>query len=316
VQHHLAHSAHLVGVGLVAGGPYRCVAGLYAPYSWLDPSGLYTATSKCSNTSSFWIYQGPPDVEFSHRDTRAASTARDIDNPRNMRGDRVWMLSGGADDTVPSTVVDVLARYYRSYVDASNIRHQHIAAAGHAMITDDFGTACGASDAPFISDGDFDAAGQLLAHIHGSLLPPAALSELASALAFDQQAFFARDDLSFSLHSLGHVSIPRQCQQGSSCRLHVTFHGCQQSEDQIGDAYYTRSGYNEWAESNGIVVLYTQTVAWSGRWFSSGSNPQACRDWWGCSGDNYHRKNGKQMCAVAAMSNALLGAPVLAIQVR
>jgi len=44
-QFHVAHSAHIAGVGLIAGGPYRCAAGVYPPYSWLDVTGLYAATS-------------------------------------------------------------------------------------------------------------------------------------------------------------------------------------------------------------------------------------------------------------------------------
>lgn len=314
-QFHVAHSAHIIGVGLVAGGPYRCAAGVYPPYSWLDLSGLYAATSKCSNTNPFWIFQGPPDIEFSRSETSNASVTRAIDDPRNMHGDRVWLLTGGADNTVPTTVVEALESYYRSYTQASNLHFERIVGAGHSMITDGFGNACATSKSPFISNCKFDAAGKMLAHIHGALQSAVAASGLTRALAFDQHAFFERGDASVSLHAVGHVYVPRQCRQGSSCRLHVAFHGCQQSQDQIGDAYYMRAGYNEWAESNGIVVLYPQTRAWSGSWFAPGSNPKACWDWWGYSGDHYHRKDGKQIRAVAAMINALLGADVLATRV-
>lgn len=313
-QFHVAHSAHIVGVGLFAGGPYRCAAGVYSPFSWLDLTGLYAATSKCSNTNPFWIYQGPPDVAFSVRETRTAFAASAVDDPRSMHGDRVWLFSGGQDNTVPPSVVDALSRYYEVFVGAADIRHKRIAGAGHAMITEEFGNACGVSESPFISDCDFDAAGQLLTHIHGALNPPAA-GDVHAPLAFDQSVFFERNDASVSLHSIGHVYVPNQCRQGASCRLHVAFHGCQQTQDQIGDAFYTNAGYNEWAESNGIVVLYPQTIAWAGSWFSSRSNPLACWDWWGYSGDDYHRKDGKQMRAVAAMVNALMGADVLATRV-
>ncbi len=97
------------------------------------------------------------------------------------------------------------------------------------------------------------------------------------------------------------------------CRLHVVFHGCQQYAGLIGDAFYTRAGYNEWAESNAIVVLYPQTSAWSGSLFGAGRNPKGCWDWWGYSGANFHRRDGKQMLAVARMINALLGDAVLQI---
>jgi poly(3-hydroxybutyrate) depolymerase len=179
------------------------------------------------------------------------------------------------------------------------------------MITDDFGNSCGESEPPFINDCDFDAAGRLLGHIYGALQPPAPANDVLAVRAFDQTVFFDGDEPSVSLHALGHVYVPKQCRQGGSCRLHVAFHGCRQSQDQIGDSYYTNSGYNEWAESNGIVVLYPQITAWPGGWFSTAANPRACWDWWGYSGNDYYRKDGKQMRAVAAMINALLGADVL-----
>ena len=41
---------------------------------------------------------------------------------------------------------------------------------------------------------------------------------------------------------------------------------------------------------------------------------RASWDWWGYSGDNWHRRDGKQMRAVAAMINALLGRDALATE--
>lgn len=311
-QFHVAHSTHIMGVGLVAGGPYRCAAGVYPPYSWLDVTGLYAATSKCSNTNPLWIYQGPPNVEQSLRETRRAVAAAAIDDPRGMRGDRVWLFSGGEDTTVPSSVVDALSEYYRHYVDVTDIDHQRIATAAHAMITEDFGNECGVAESPYINDCDFDAAGRLLKHILGPLQPAAASADVHGAVAFDQAAFVDAGDPSTSLHAVGHVYVPRQCRLGASCRLHVAFHGCRQSQDQVGDAFYRRAGYNKWAESNGIVVLYPQATSWSRGWLSpADANPNACWDWWGYSGKNYASRDGKQMRAVAAMINALLGAAVL-----
>ena len=59
------------------------------------------------------------------------------------------------------------------------------------------------------------------------------------------------------------------------------------------------------------MVLYPQTTAWSGKWFGSSANPRGCWDWWGYSGRRFHRRDGKQMAAVAAMVNALLGQALL-----
>lgn len=314
-QFHVAHAGHVTGVAIIAGGPYRCAAGVYRPYSWFDGGGLYAATSRCSNTNPYWFYQGPPELDFSLRATRSEAAAGAIDDPGAMRGDRVWLLSGGRDDTVPAGVVEVLERYYLQWVDAADIHHERIERAGHAMITEDRGNPCDASAPPFVNDCDFDAAGSLLRHLLGELRPPAAREQVQPPLAFDQSAFFEPDDASVSLHATGYVYLPQQCLQGARCRLHVAFHGCRQQHAQAGDAFVAGAGYNRWAQSNGIVVLYPQTTAWGGGVFGSGANPRACWDWWGYSGSAYHRKDGKQIRAVAAMINALLGTQALALEV-
>jgi len=56
------------------------------------------------------------------------------------------------------------------------------------------------------------------------------------------------------------------------CRLHVAFHGCLQSEQAIGDKFYAHAGYNRWAATNRIIVLYPQTVASH----SAPFNPNGC----------------------------------------
>ncbi len=57
--------------------------------------------------------------------------------------------------------------------------------------------------------------------------------------------------------------------------LHMTFHGCQQTIADIGDAYYNHAGFNDWAESNNIVVVYPQAI----KSLMLPSNPEGCFDW-------------------------------------
>lgn len=313
-QLHVAHSRHIDGAGLIAGGPYRCAAGSYPPYTWFDMTGLYAATSRCSNTNPWWVYQGPPQVQFSVRETRREAKRGAIDPIEGLRDDRVWMLSGAKDKTVPRKVVDALASYYRNFVTADNVSYQKLDGAGHAMITDDFGNDCAVSASPFLSDCDFDAAGELLAHILGPLQPRAARGDPAAVREFDQSEFFDVDDASLSLHLTGHVYVPAPCLQGERCRLHVALHGCQQSEELIGDAFYAEAGYNEWAQTNGIVILYPQVTAWSGTWYPGSGNPNSCWDWWGYSGGDYHTRKAGQIQAVASMINVLVGSALLPVE--
>ena len=64
----------------------------------------------------------------------------------------------------------------------------------------------------------------------------------------------------------------------------------------FGTTFVRYAGYNRWADSNGIIVLYPQATAT----FLEG-NPDGCWDWWGYDDPNYAIKNGRQMSAVRSM---------------
>ncbi|HCF79113.1 MAG TPA: hypothetical protein DER52_05440, partial [Glaciecola sp.] len=57
----------------------------------------------------------------------------------------------------------------------------------------------------------------------------------------------------------GYIYIPQSCAQGDTCRLHVSFHGCNQNASAIGMDYIEDTGLNEWADSNNLIILYPQT---------------------------------------------------------
>jgi poly(3-hydroxybutyrate) depolymerase len=84
------------------------------------------------------------------------------------------------------------------------------------------------------------------------------------------------------------------------CRLHIAFHGCRQGVSRVGDDFIRDAGYNRWAATNRIVVLYPQVTA-------SSSNPNGCWDFWGYSGVNYYAKQAPQMRAVKEMMDRLQG---------
>jgi poly(3-hydroxybutyrate) depolymerase len=170
--------------------------------------------------------------------------------------------------------------------------------AAHGFPTEDEGIACDASSEPWINDCDYDAAGALLAQLYGSLKPrgrsyPSQLRE------FDQQRYAAPG--ASSLEPFGYVYVPKRCEQGATCRIHVAFHGCRQSTSFVGKAFVKDAGYNEWAESNDIVVLYPQVA----KSLLMPLNPQGCWDWWGYTGPDYATRKGPQVLTVARMLAAL-----------
>jgi poly(3-hydroxybutyrate) depolymerase len=85
---------------------------------------------------------------------------------------------------------------------------------------------------------------------------------------------------------------------------HVALHGCAQSAESVGNKFYADAGYNHWADSNNILVLYPQV---NKSMFPP--NPQGCWDWWGYTGANYAHRSGPQMKAITAMVKRLAQRP-------
>lgn len=296
-QFHVAHSARIMGAGIIAGGPYACARGRY-------PFNLLRALSVCSAITS-GAFRGPPDPQQSIAAVRAAEQAGTIDASAGLRGDRVLLFSGRQDDLVPPAVVETVDTVYRAFDDAQAIRMVGDVDAPHAMITAAFGNRCETNQTPFISNCGFDLAGAVLGQIYGALVSPAAATGEFRVFA---QAAFVDPRVQHGLAARGWLYIPRAC-AGGGCRLHVALHGCQQTEAMIGEAFIRHAGYNEWAEANRIVVLYPQAAVLERRVLGiplPWPNPQGCWDWWGFTGPDYANRSGPQIEAINAMLDRLV----------
>jgi poly(3-hydroxybutyrate) depolymerase len=304
VQFHVAHSAMIRGAGVIAAGPYFCAQ-----------SSVYTALVNCMKPTRL---QPVPDVRLLAAEAASFAAAGTIDPPDNLARSRAWLFSGKRDETVDRAVVAALQRFYRQYLPADAIVFIDTLPAGHAMITLDAGAACSASQPPFINDCDFDAAGELLEHLAGPLQPPA--REAAGRLVrFEQGEFAGGAPDAASMAAEGFAYVPPGCERGG-CRVHVAFHGCRQGVDAVGEQFVRDAGYNRWAETNRLVVLYPQVVAsygWTGGIWSPRFvfNPRGCWDWWGYTGPLYPTRAGAQMRAVRAMLDRL-AAPAKAVGAR
>ena len=92
--------------------------------------------------------------------------------------------------------------------------------------------------------------------------------------------------------------------------MHVAFHGCEMTVDDIGEQFTLLTGYNPWAAANDMVVLYPQAKR-------TALNPKGCWDWWGYTGVDYASKVGVQMDAVDKMVTELAaGAGITALAAR
>ncbi|MBA3496908.1 MAG: hypothetical protein H0X13_12150 [Ramlibacter sp.] len=277
VQMHVAYSGTFKkGVGVVAGGPFYCAEGSITNATgrcMASPAGIPTST--LVSTTNNWASQGL------------------IDPVANMQQSKVYLFSGSLDSTVKPGVMDALKTYYNSFVPTANVIYKKDIAAEHAMITDDFGSACSTKASPYINDCNFDLAGAILQQIYGPLNArnPNALPA-GNFVEFNQSQFITNHGMS----PTGWAYIPSACSGGQQCRVHVVFHGCQQNYTLVGDKYVRSTGYNRWGDTNKIIMLYPQT---------STAATNSCWDWWGYDSVNYAKKSGPQMVAVKAMVDQL-----------
>jgi hypothetical protein len=269
---------------VIAGGPYYCAHGsvLAALYNCMTP-GWWTPLPRAATLKS---------------ETDALAVAGRIDPVRHLAKARAWLFSGTHDRTVYPEVVEGLRVFYAAY--GAQVTLVSDKAAGHGMVTETHGNTCGATEPPFIVDCDYDAAGALLNFLLGKLKAPAA-KEAGRLIRFDQNAYAGGDAGAISMDAGGFVFVPQQCEKGR-CRIHVAFHGCRQGVAEIGERFVHEAGYNRWADTNALIVLYPQAIK---RYSASVWNPRGCWDWWGYTGASYPTQSGLQIRAVKAMLDRL-----------
>lgn len=279
VQMHVAYSATFKkGAGVVAGGPFYCAQGSVVTATgacMASPAGI--SVSSLVSTTNNWASQGL------------------IDPVVNLQSSKLYLFSGTLDSAVKTGVMDALKTYYNSFVPTANVIYKKDLAAEHAMITDDYGSGCSTKAAPYINDCNFDLAGAILAQLYGGLNPRNATTlPAANFVQYNQGQFVTGHGMAAN----GWAYVPAACTTGTQCRLHVVLHGCKQNETDVQQQYVKNTGYNRWADTNNIVMLYPQT---------STAATNSCWDWWGYDSANYAKKSGPQMVAIKAMVDQISG---------
>lgn len=287
-QFHTAYSSSVSGVGLVAGGPYYCAKGR-----------MINALNRCMKT-----YLGAPEIEDSINEAGRLAAQGLIDPIQNLALSRVYVIAGTNDKTVFPVMGRLTVDLYRAWgVSKSSIKADFEIPSGHTFPTDHFGGDCEvASEKPWISNCGRDVAGEILNHLLGPLKGRVTAAP-SRILAFSQlKNLTDKEREGLSMHETGYAYIPKGCEKSDSlCRIHVAFHGCKQTQDQIGKIFVENAGYNDWAESNQLIILYPQAKV-SQRL----GNPNGCWDWWGYTDSKYHTKEGAQMKVVSKLIDRIL----------
>jgi type 1 fimbria pilin len=216
------------------------------------------------------------------------------------------VFSGTRDTVVYQQAVDATVSFFKQAgVPDANLLYVNDLPAGHALITPSFGNDCPANASPYISHctlhkQSYDQPGALLQYIYGPLNPPAK-KPTGQIIPFNQREFAGA---ATGMADEAFAYVPQSCTQGARCRIHVAFHGCKQSANVVGNDFYQKTSYNNWADTNNIIVLYPQVNA-----STIPYNPQGCWDWYGYTGANYALKSGSQLVAVSAMISRLTSKP-------
>ena len=308
MQFGVANSASIMGVGVVAGGAYKCVEPSSNP-AWITP---VSAAFNCMNMG----YITAPELAFMQ--AKYDSSGGRIDNLENIKNHKIYLFSGGSDktkphdETVKKPAVDVVRRFYeQAGVPGYNVLYESSVHAPHAFISPSVQTPCEQQSESFTNHCDsYDQPKEILQHIYGNLKDAA--TQLSSKPEEFNQMEFSKNENSENFDERGYIYIPETCKKDSSeCAVHVVFHGCLQgaSNVKVQNAVYEFLGYNRWADTNKIIVLYPQLD--SSKEHHSRfdleyyKNPKGCWDWWGFTGNDFAEKSGKQIAAVNKMLRRL-----------
>jgi poly(3-hydroxybutyrate) depolymerase len=315
-QFFVAYSKDMLGVGIFAGGPYDCADG-----------NLAFALGRCMHPTLFSSMDAETVQQLYAKAVGYANQGK-IDALSHLRTKKVYIYCGKLDTTIKPEVTDWVDDWFRlAGIPAANIAYKNDIDAPHAQPTRDYGNPCATPGNPWMNDCDYDGAGQALAQILGTLNAPRPTGQLSGRfIKFYQNEFFEPSNLTaqelkngFSMNEYGFAYVPNACKDGQLCRIHVVFHGCKQIYNRNPDAsdfspddasnpfglqFVKHAGYNEWADTNNLIILYPQAQkVWP-------MNPRGCYDWWGYlagTADTYATKQGPQMKAVYAMLERIAG---------
>ncbi|KAA0153573.1 hypothetical protein FNF29_02961 [Cafeteria roenbergensis] len=292
VQMHISYSQMINGAGILAGGPY-----------WCAQDNVALALTACMTDpeliSPFYL-EGI---------VRATALSGFADDTRHLANSRVWVMSARNDTVVDTGVVKAAADLYSAFLTdpSSQIEADYTHDGEHSQITVGYGNPCTTLGLPYINACGFDAAGAALKHLIRRELVPAVpgAAPQGTMTKFSQAAFVgALFTDAFGLQDSGYVYVPPQCEgQKNICALHVAFHGCEMTLDDIGQQFVYHSGHIPWADANGIIILFPQAK-------SNLLNPKGCWDWWAYTGTAYASNVGAQTLTVKRIMDSLSGQPL------
>ncbi len=273
----VAYSARIRGVASIAGGIYNCAEG-----------SAQKAQSQCmANPQAI-------DISVHIKKAQDLSDSGKIDNIRNLKSAKAYILAGKSDYLVRSEASIKLKDFFANWMKPEQIVTNLDLPAGHGWITGTYGNPCGQSRSPWINNCGVDIPGEFMKFLTKQNNDAVLELNQANLYEFDQSPYNLEKS---GMAKTGFIYIPKKCEQNNSaCRAHISFHGCTMGAEYVQTTFATNSGLNEWAEANSTIVLYPQVNK-----SAEMNNPNGCWDWYGYTGADYITRNGLQMKSVFNM---------------
>jgi len=287
-----------MGAGIFAGEPFHCAVTRFKD----DPPNIPYDHCK---TYPNWV-----DVKLLGEYAKEEENQGNISPLVYLYDDYIYLYRGSKDPIYYPGSVENTGDFYKLFVNSeSQILLENTIPSLHCMPTVNYGTPCGIEGDPHgIEKCNYDGAGICLSHIYQKipLIPPGTAMD-DNLIEFDQTLYFG--SIFPGLADIGWIYIPQPCQLHSNpkpCKLHIFFHGCGMdfSIPSFNFTYIKHAGFNSWAESNEMVVLYPQMGG-----YKNGTKQQlaGCWDSYGDTGGNYCLKTSVQMSTVRRMIYAIAG---------
>lgn len=295
------------GVGVLAAGPWGCAQG-----------SLSLALNQCMMTR-----RGVPSLSVLDGRHDRYSALEQVGSSEALSQLRVFVWHGEDDEVVEPELSALLAQQWEQWLASPDqLRVARSENTGHGWPIrlpststpgpQEWGD-CRQGGGSYVLSCNEDLASEMLDWLYPQR-ESAAVSEQVSQervegdeprtglMAFDQSEFAVK-----GLADTGYVFIPEGCEEGN-CPVTIALHGCQMTQEAIGDTFVRHTGLNDWAASHQQIVLYPQAE-------NSMANPQGCWDWWGFAESTWQlsplhdTREGTQIGALMAMLDRLQQSP-------
>eukprot|EP00040_Diaphanoeca_grandis_P022539 m.121412 g.121412 ORF g.121412 m.121412 type:complete len:384 (-) comp28853_c0_seq3:376-1527(-) len=335
VQFHVAFSGTVKGVGVFAGQPMGCAVTRFPddefrPRCAGDPTCDVPVCNGCPPNKTLTYDHCKQHPEWVVPDLLANITLDFekkglIDPVENMKTHPVYIYRGTKDGCYVSGSEAQLINYYTNFVgdrgktDGGLVAFENTIPSLHAQPTIHNGSPCGGpytGPYSYLASCGYDGAGAALQHLYQHTLkqPVASANLTGTLITFDQTEFFTTEDP--GLENEAFAFIPPQCLKNKQltahetsndsatvqCKLHLWHHGCG-GPDRFYNASVYYAGFNEWAQTNNMVIIYPAMRVW-------GTTPQTkagCWDGYAQTGPLYNTKQGLQMQTVRNIIKAASG---------